>query len=184
MRIAFSLLMTRHTLRMLQTRLAACGWQAVVLRALGLAAGWWILIEGESTGLVFGTLVVLTAVVTSVSLAPAPSRWQLVGLLQIAFMFIAGSIRGGVDVARRALGPRVRIAPCVMEYTLRLPEGPARDLLAATLSLMPGTLAITYAGQRLVVHVLAARSGLAADLASLEASIARATGARLEEPRA
>jgi len=157
----------------------------VGLRALVLAAGWWILTEGEPAGLVFGALLVPAALIASLALpSPPPVAWNLLGLLRFAFAFVVGSVRGGFDVAWRALSPRVRIAPFVMEYTLRLPDGAARNLFLGTLSLMPGTLAIASEGQHLEVHVIATRGQLAEELAALEASIANAAGERLEEPRA
>lgn len=170
---------------MFQRRAIAWGWRALVRRAAVLAAGWWILTEGEPIAPVFGAAVVLAALIASISLpSPSPAAWHPLGLLRLAWIFVVGSVHGGLDVARRALAPRVRIAPCVMEYTLRLPEGTARNLLLGTLTLMPGTLAIADEGQRLELHVIAGRGGLADEVAALEAAVARATGARLEGPRA
>jgi multicomponent Na+:H+ antiporter subunit E len=156
----------------------------VGLRALVLAAGWWILTEG-GTAPVFGALVALMALIAGLALpSPRPPAWRLLGLLRFALVFVVRSVRGGADVARRALSPRTRIAPSVMAYSLRLPDGAARSLFLGTLSSMPGTLAIACDGQRLEVHVIAARGELVDELAALEASIAGATGERLEEPRA
>jgi multicomponent Na+:H+ antiporter subunit E len=157
----------------------------VALRALVLAAGWGILTEGEPTGLVFGAVLVPVALLAGLALpSPSPPAWRVLGLLRFAFVFVVRSVRGGFDVACRALSPRVRIAPFVMEYTLRLPDGAARNLFLGTLSSMPGTLTVGCEGQRLELHVIAARGELADELAALEASIADATGERLEEPRA
>lgn len=177
--------MTRATLRTLRARATVCGWRAVALRALVLAAGWWILTEGGPTVPVFGALVVLVALIAGLALpSPPPPAWRLLGLLRFAFVFVIRSVRGGVDVAWRALSPRVRIAPSVMEYSLRLPDGAARNLFLGTLSSMPGTLAVACEGQRLELHVIAARREIADELAALEASIADAAGERLEESRA
>lgn len=172
-------------LRTFQRRIARCGWRAVILRALVLAAGWWTLSEGDPSGLTFGAVVITAALISSISLTSLPpSNWRLVGLVRFAITFLVGSVRGGIDVACRALSPRVRVEPCVMHYTLRLPEGSARNLLLGIVSLMPGTLAITCEGRSLDVHVIAVRSSFAEDLATLEATVADATGERLEEPRA
>ena len=176
---------TPTALRTFQRRAIVWGWRAVVLRAAVLAAGWWILTEGEPIAPLSGALVVLAALIASIALpSPSPPAWHPLGLLRLAWIFVVGSVHGGFDVARRAVAPRLPIAPCVMEYTLRLPEGAARNLLLGVLTLMPGTLAIADDGQRLELHVIAARGGLADELAALEASVARATGARLEQPRA
>lgn len=155
----------------------------MALRALVLAAGWWTLTDGAAT--VFGAVVALLALAASISLVPdAPPTWHPLGVVRFLLAFLGGSVRGGIDVAHRAMAPRMRIDPRVLQYTLRLPEGSARDLLLGTISLMPGTLSIACEGQRLDVHVLAARSSFISDLAALEATVARATGQHLEESRA
>jgi multicomponent Na+:H+ antiporter subunit E len=90
-------------------------------------------------------------------------------------------VRGGIDVAARALSPRVRISPAIIDYPLRVPAGPARNLLAGTLNLMPGTLSVEIAGDRLRIHTLAAsHPELARQAAGLEQRIAHALGERLE----
>ncbi|MBX3155187.1 MAG: Na+/H+ antiporter subunit E [Deltaproteobacteria bacterium] len=151
-----------------------------------LAIGWWVLAEGRP-GVVFGVFLVLLALLASLAVppAPAPPSWHLRGLLRFAYVFVTGSVRGGFDVARRALAPRLAIDPDVMAYRTRLPEGAARQLLLGASSLMPGTLPIGGEGRVLELHVIAAREGLAGEIADLETAVAAATGARLEEePRA
>jgi multicomponent Na+:H+ antiporter subunit E len=177
--------MSRATLRTLRSRAAARGWRTLTLRAAVLAAGWWILCEGEPIAIVLGSLIVVAALIAGLSLPPSPApRWQPGGLLRFAAVFAAGSVRGGIDVARRALAWRVRIAPDVVRYALRLPEGTARELFLGTTSLMPGTLAITCEGSQVALHVIAVHRALPDELAALEATVARATGVRMEESRA
>ncbi|HSJ99870.1 MAG TPA: Na+/H+ antiporter subunit E [Kofleriaceae bacterium] len=165
-------------------RIAAAGWRGIVVRSALLAAGWWILVAGDRSALGFGVAVVLVALAVSVALpAPAPPRWQPLGLVRFALAFVAGSIHGGIDVAARVLAPRVRIAPAMVEHRLRLPPtGPARNLLAGTLNLMPGTLSVEIAGDRLLVHALAPREpAFARQIEALERRIAHALGERLED---
>jgi multicomponent Na+:H+ antiporter subunit E len=160
---------------------AATGWRAMALRAALLGAGWWILAAGEGAPW-FGVPIVLAALAASAALpASGPARWRPLGLLRFALAFVAGSVRGGIDVAGRALAPRLRIAPAFLEQPLRLPAGPARNLFTGTVSLMPGTLSIDVHGQRLRLHVLAGGDpALARQLQELEQQVARTLGERLE----
>jgi multicomponent Na+:H+ antiporter subunit E len=168
--------------RLIASRIAAAGWRGILVRAALLAAGWWILVAGDRAALGFGVPVVLAALAVSVALpAPTAPRWRPLGLVRFALTFVGGSILGGIDVAARVLGPRVRIAPAIVEHRLRLPAGPARSLLAGTLNLMPGTLSVEIVGDRLRVHALAPREPtLTRQIEALERRIAHALGERLE----
>lgn len=163
-------------------RIAAVGRRSILLRAALLAAGWWILAAGDPGALGFGVPVVLAALAASVALpAAAPPRWRPLGLVRLALAFVAGSVRGGIDVAARALSPRVRISPSIVDYPLRVSTVPARNLLAGTLNLMPGTLSVEIAGDRLRIHALAiGHLALAREVEELEQRVARALGERLE----
>jgi multicomponent Na+:H+ antiporter subunit E len=172
-------------MRIFQTvraNLAAGGERAVPMRALVLAGGWWALTEGDPAGLAFGVVVVLLALFVSVCLpSPPPPRWNLPGLLRLGFAFLTGSLHSGLDVARRALAPGVPLSPAIVRYALRLPQGPARNLLMGTLSLMPGTLSANLDGHHLEVHVLVDKGDeTVRQLQELEALVARALGAPLE----
>lgn len=54
--------------------------------------------------------------------------------------FLWQSLRGGADVARRALLPRTPLNPAFVSCRLTIPQGPARVFLINCLSLLPGTL--------------------------------------------
>jgi multicomponent Na+:H+ antiporter subunit E len=62
---------------------------------------------------------------------------------------------GSVDVAWRALHPRLPISPSLEEYALHLPsEGPARVFFANIVSLLPGTLSTELRNGSMMIHVL------------------------------
>lgn len=171
---------------MLRSQLAPCTWRSLLIRLVILAAGWWILSEGDRAALAFGVPVVALALGASVRLAPrtAPS-WRPVGLVRYGLAFLAGSLRGGLDVARLALAPRLRLSPAIVRHRLALPAGPARHLFMATVNLMPGTLAVHLDGDDLEIHALVDRGDeLAGQLRDLEGSVARALGESWERPRA
>ena len=81
----------------------------------------------------------------------------------------------GVDVARRALDPRLPLRPGFVTYAPRLPPGSARDGFCALASLMPGTLPVgTNEDGTLLVHCLDIGQPAAAQLAAEEAVFMRA----------
>jgi multicomponent Na+:H+ antiporter subunit E len=93
----------------------------------------------------------------------------------IAF-FLWNSIRGGLQVARLALRPRLDLAPMMLELSLALPPGAARVLMLNTLGLMPGTVGVRMDDARLRLHVLDARLPVAEEARKLETLIARLFG--------
>jgi multicomponent Na+:H+ antiporter subunit E len=151
--------------------------RVLVLRAAILSGGWWVFTEGDRGGIAFGVPVVGLALVTSLWLSP-PARqpWRPFGLARFAAYFLFHSVRGGVDVARRALSPRLPLSPGVRAFPVQLPHGPARDVFAATLSLMPGTLVVDRGEDTLFVHTLADTAQVDRDLAALEVRVAHAMG--------
>ena len=136
---------------------------------LSLAALWWIVTEGRPGSWGVGIPVVLLAALTALAVTPT-RRWRIrpAGLARFLVHFLVGSVRGGVDVARRVLSPRMRLAPGFLTYRLSLPEGAPRVLLADAISLMPGTLTVDLVGEELHLHALDAGPGLAGELAELE----------------
>ena len=85
-----------------------------------------------------------------------PRRLPPLRVLPFALFFVVESMRGGLDVAWRALHPALPIEPQFYRFALRLPEGQPRTLMVSVLSLMPGTLSaeLDDDGASLVVHAL------------------------------
>lgn len=100
-------------------------------------------------------------------------RWtRRVGALPaFAGYFVSRSLLGGLDVARRALDPRLPLEVCERPYDLTVRGDGARTLFVAVVSLLPGTLATGLAGQRVKVHSIAGDPH--AQLADLERQVAR-----------
>jgi multicomponent Na+:H+ antiporter subunit E len=157
------------------------GWPgALALRTAVFAALWWAFTEGRTGSWGAGAPIVALAVAASAGIAaPSALRLRPVAALRLAGFFLWRSLRGGVDVARRALAPGLPIAPRYEDVSLALPEGPARMLLAAGTSLMPGTLSVELRSDRLTVHVLDGRRSIAPDVRNLERRVAAALGVSL-----
>ena len=141
----------------------------LTVRVLVLAALWAILSGGEGWG--FGVPVVLIAT-AAIPLAMPAYRLSLAGLARFIPYFVWNSLRGGVDVAARALHPGLPIDPTILRYEMHLDSAAARVLMANTVTLLPGTLSADLKGNVLSVHVLNASGPVMDMLGALERRIA------------
>lgn len=147
-----------------------------------LAILWWALADGDVASWWFGVPCLLLAVLASLALAPE-RRYVVrpLGLAAFVPFFLHRTIRGSIDVAWRALHPRIPIDPDLVYYDLRVPEGPGRLLFASAINLLPGTVCAKFEGDRLLLHVLdCGATDLNAELEALErridAALARPPG--------
>lgn len=139
----------------------------------------WLALNGVSawaTGLAFSALGALVGATLAPGQASLWSPWQA---LTFAAYFLRESLRGGLDVARRALHPRLPVQPHFVDHALRLPAGPPRTLMVGLVSLLPGSLCadIDLSRNVLRVHLLAERAGDGLD--ELESRIAALFGLEL-----
>jgi len=151
---------------------------SLVFRTVIFALLWWILTEGAPNSWLVGVPVVLLAVLASEALLPGVS-WSLHGAVRFVPFFLWHSLHGGVDVARRALHPRLPISPELFDYRWRLPPGLPRVFMANTVSLLPGTLSAEMDEEYLRVHVLDQTGNFVSGLAVVEARVARLFGLSL-----
>lgn len=156
--------------------------RAALRRALLLGGLWWALTGGDRSGIAWGAVIVVAATVASLAFAGAEGpSWSGPGIVRFVGTFAYGSFTGGVDVAYRALSPRLPLAPALIRYPLRSPPGPARDLFLGTVSLMPGTLTVAVRPHEADIHVLVHRAERTWDrLERLERRAAGAVGTPLE----
>ena len=131
------------------------GWTSWLVRAGLFAILWWVLTAGDSASWIIGVPAVLLATWLSISLAGAFAfRLSFAGLSRYLVFFVIESIRGGADVARRALLPGGRVEPQILHYRTSLARGLPQDMLVYTVSLLPGTLAMAIEDDRLTLHAL------------------------------
>ncbi|MGM0553121.1 MAG: Na+/H+ antiporter subunit E [Pseudomonadota bacterium] len=159
-----------------RARLKRAGWAL-----LGAAVLWWVL---AGTSALLEPLALLAAVLAAAaSLALPPGRplalrpHAVPGLITY---FLRASFLGGVDIAYRALHPRLPIAPAFVAYRSDLPHGPPLTLFMAVISLLPGTLSVRLEGRLLTLHVLDRNADIQTALGDLEARIRTA----FHDPRA
>jgi multicomponent Na+:H+ antiporter subunit E len=135
---------------------------------------WWVLAEGSWRTPWLAGAVILTALATSFALVPAVA-WRLPHRALTRFIpyFLGQSLRGGFDVARRALHPRLLIEPGFIEHELFLAPGPARTAFTGILSLLPGTLSVQMTAEHTIrIHVLDVAGSDTARLRELEQRVA------------
>jgi multicomponent Na+:H+ antiporter subunit E len=151
---------------------------SLLARAAGLLGFWLILSEFGVVDLLVGALAALMAALVSLRLLP-PGRWTFrpVVLAGLAGRFLRQSIWAGIDVAWRALDPRLPLRPGFVTYRPHLPPGAARNAFLTMMSLLPGTLPCgPDDGGGLAVHCLDVSQPVAEQLAVEETAFSRAVG--------
>ncbi|MBX3187218.1 MAG: Na+/H+ antiporter subunit E [Labilithrix sp.] len=158
--------------------------RAALRRGVAFACGWWALTEGDSASLAFGVPVLGAATFASLTLGPperATWRVQVVAIARLVAFFLVGSARGGWDVARRAMSPRLPLSPVILRHPTRL-TGAARTIFTSINALMPGTLSVGGTEEDVLIHALVDRGEASRrELELLEHHVARAVRARADE---
>lgn len=146
-------------------------WTAFIHRLL-FTSGVWVVLSGtDAKALAVGAVAVPVATWLGLRLLPRRQHLVLRRLVRHFPAFAGGSLIGGLDVARRALSPRMPLSPGWVEVPVRLHDG-GRVAMGAELSLMPGTLAAGVRGDRLLVHLLDTEAGFERAIPREEAKIA------------
>ncbi|WP_026340303.1 Na+/H+ antiporter subunit E [Thioalkalivibrio thiocyanoxidans] len=155
-------------------------WRRAAWTALAAAVLWWILAGLDALLEPLALLAVLLAGAASLVLPTSrPLSVRPLAIPGLITYFLRASFLGGIDIARRALDPKLPIAPDFIEYRADLPHGPPLTLFMAVLSLLPGTLSVRLEGRLLTVHVLDRHSHPEIALRELEKRI----HAAFEDPR-
>ncbi len=152
--------------------------RALMIRGLGFLGFWLLLMGLGPVDVVAGLFAATAATWTSLRLLPpSGGRLRYTALAQLTLRFMQQSIVGGLDVARRALDPRLPLRPGFVVYPVRLPPGPARNTFSALTSALPGTLPSGVDDHgALLYHCLDIDQPVAAQLAIDEALLTRALG--------
>lgn len=139
--------------------------------AVLLALAWAVLTQGSGWG--FGAAAVVIATVATFLFAPPlPSSLKPVGLVRFSLFFLSESVRAGIDVALRALHPKLPLNPGWVHYKLRLPPGSPQILFINAISLLPGTLTADLNDDIVTIHTLLAAAETEPELQSLENRVA------------
>jgi multicomponent Na+:H+ antiporter subunit E len=147
--------------------------RALLGRFAAFYALWVVLIGAAFADLGAGLVAAAAATWTSLALLPPDGqriRWLAVVAMVPAFL--RKSVVAGLDVAMRALAPRVRLAPGFLAYRAGFPRGAMRNAFAMYTSLMPGTVPCADEREAIVYHCLDTSQPVAGDLAEEEQRIA------------
>src|SRR5262249_9167344 len=157
--------------------------RSALLRAVGFFSLWLILSGAEPGGLPAGAVAVIAATWTSLRSVPA-GAWRLspVPLTILGLQFFRASVAAGVDVAWRALVPRLPLRPGFVTYPVKLAHGAMRNTFCTLSSLLPGTLpAGSDERDTLIVHCLDIGEPIIAQLNDEEELLVRAMGGRRKD---
>ncbi|HEV8463511.1 MAG TPA: Na+/H+ antiporter subunit E [Pseudolabrys sp.] len=149
-----------------------------IVRLGGFLVFWVIIAGTEPVDLLFGAPAALIVTWASLQLLPPGTRrLRVVALARLVPRFLYQSIGAGVDVAWRALDPRLSLQPGFVTYRPRLPPGAALSAFCTVTSLLPGTLPSgTDESGRLMIHCLDKDQPIANQLATEEALLMEALG--------
>lgn len=157
-------------------------WFTIVSRGVLFLLIWLVLTGGVASSWWIGVPTVLLAVIVSTALVP-PIPFVWFEVLKFVPFFLWHSLLGGADVARRVFQPKMPIAPDLIEYPLRLPQGLSQVIMSNTVSLLPGTLIAELDRNVLKVHLLNRSKDSLAELEAVEERIARMSGITLSAAR-
>ena len=140
--------------------------------------GVWLMIASwKAEDLPVGLVASALALWISLSLLPPTVvRPHFAALAKLSLRFLSSSIIAGVDVARRALLPRLDLRPGFVAVPLTVPPGVARNAFLVYQSLQPGTSPTSAEGEMLQVHCLDISQPIAAAIMADEALFKKAIG--------
>ena len=137
---------------------------------------WLVLMQsGKPADLAIGVLASVGATWVSLRLMPPAAGCLHFGrLLVLLPHFLGESVLAGIDVARRALDPRLPLRPGFVTCPLAFPPGFARNTFATITSLLPGSVPADEAEGVLVYHCLDTEASVVEQLWKEERLLAKA----------
>ena len=152
--------------------------RAGLIRAAAFLVFWQMLWGANLDALLPGVAAALAATWTSLRLLPPSARRRRpAAWLRLLFRFPRQAFMAGVDVAWRALDPKLPLRPGIVACPLRLPRGPACDTFCTLTSLLPGSVPTgTDENGALLIHCLDVGQPVAEQLAREEALLMHALG--------
>lgn len=137
--------------------------------------GLWALL-GRGEGWAFGIPVAAAATFATIRLQLNWRPLRLSALAAVFGIFLRELFSGGWDVARRALHPRMPIAPGWQTFNMKSRNPRVRLLLSAMIGLLPGTLSSDYDGFTLHIHALDQQQNWEDTVVHLESLLSRLLG--------
>jgi multicomponent Na+:H+ antiporter subunit E len=151
---------------------------SAILRTVAYFAFWLVLTGAAPADLAAGIAAAIAAAWASLRLVPS-QHWDVrpLRVVKLVLHFFRQTAIAGIDVAWRALDPRLPLRPGIVTYHPLLPPGIKRNTFLTIMSLMPGTLP---SGENdsggIAIHCLDVAQPVAAQLATEESLFVRALG--------
>ena len=151
---------------------------APIVRLVGFLGLWLVLAGSKLADLPVGVAAAGLATWTSLRLLPpSRSRPRFATLAVLTVRFFWQSVVAGIDVARRALDPRLPLRPGFVTYPTRLEPSLARNAFLTLSSLLPGTLPTGSDEEGAVlIHCLDVGQPVVAQMTTEELLLMRALG--------
>jgi multicomponent Na+:H+ antiporter subunit E len=136
----------------------------------------WLVLAGANPGEIPAAAAAIAAATwTSLHLLePSSSRRSPRAIVRLALLFLYHSVVAGIDVAGRALSPRLPLQPGFVTYPTRLSHGMRQNVFTTLTSLLPGTVPAGEENGQIIYHCLDITQPVIADLAAEEAALVRA----------
>ena len=151
--------------------------KALVARFVFFLSVWLMIAGWKEEDLPVGLGASALALWISLTLLPPTAvRPRFAPLAKLSLRFLGSSITAGVDVAWRALLPRMHLRPGFIAVPLALAPGGARSAFLVYSSLQPGTLPTSAEGETLQVHCLDTSQPVASAIVEDEALFKEAIG--------
>lgn len=142
----------------------------------------WLILTGheDPSSWIVGLPAVVAATWAHERLSPHDGpRLSVIDGVRLIPFFFRESFMGGIDVARRVVGPRLDVAPGFFDYRLGLTLRSARVFFVNLVSLIPGTLCADVRDDTLRIHALDCGVDPVPKLAWLEERVAALWGETL-----
>jgi multicomponent Na+:H+ antiporter subunit E len=150
---------------------------ALPVRFVCFLGVWLMIANWNEEDLPIGFAASALALWISMSLLPPTRvRPRLGPLAGLTLRFLSCSIIAGMDVAWRALLPRLDLRPGFVAIPYTLPPGGTRNAFLVYSSLQPGTLPTSAEGEMLQMHCLDISQPIAATIVGDEALFKEAIG--------
>ena len=153
-------------------------WLGAALFRAAFFFGLWLILYGvKSPDFIVGVFAAVAATWASLLLL-SPRRWRVkpVAMSQLFLRFAIQSVAAGIDVAGRALDPRMPLRAGFVNYPVRLSPGTTRNTFTTLTSLLPGTVPAGDQNGQIVYHCLDVSQPIVSQLAAEEAALTRALG--------
>ncbi len=124
------------------------------------AAIFWYIITGEIypisnfDKLYFASIILFTAIIGTLYAPIKIKNIKIHAALRFIPFFMTQSFSGGIDVAKRAFSPKVKLKPLFIKYKLKSNHYLSNVLFASSISLFPGTISAKIEEDYLLLHIL------------------------------